>query len=104
MIFDFGLAAMAALADLRMVGKPSTFNGDEELWNEWSFQVRAYLVMAGIITPTDLDKCGNSKREINMNSATDEEKLIANNLYYFLALQTKSKAQRLAMATRRGVS
>jgi hypothetical protein len=49
--------------------------------------------MAGIITPQVLDKCGNSKREINLNSATDEEKLIANNLYYFLALQTKAKAQ-----------
>ena len=43
---------MAGLADLRMVGKPSTFSGDEDLWNEWSFQVKAYSVMAGIITAT----------------------------------------------------
>ena len=51
---------MAGLADLRTVGKPSTFSGDEDLWNEWSFQVKAYLVMAGIITATDLERCGNA--------------------------------------------
>ena len=87
------MAAGGGFADLRTVGKPSTYNGDEELWNEWSFQVRAYLVMAGIITATDLSRCGNAKSEISMNAATEDDKLIANNLYYFLAIQTKAKAQ-----------
>ena len=85
-LFSFlSAAAMAGLADLRTVGKPSTFSGDEDMWNEWSFQVKAYLVMANIITATDLERCGNAKREINLNSVSDEEKGIANNLYYFLA-------------------
>ena len=55
--------------------------------------MKAYLVMAGIITALDLERCGNSKCKISLVSAADEEKVIANNLYYFLALQTKAKAQ-----------
>ena len=52
------------MADLRSVGKPSTFSGDEEMWNEWSFSVKAYLIMAGVITVKDLDFCGNAKQMI----------------------------------------
>ncbi len=84
-----------AFADVKSVGKSSTFKGDEEAWNEWAFTVKAYLVMANMIAAADLDRCGNARREVSMASASDEERTIANNLYYFLALQTKGAASRL---------
>ncbi len=49
--------------------------------------------MAGITTATDLETCGINKRPISLVSASDEERAIANNLYYFSALPTKGRAQ-----------
>ena len=39
-----------AHAGLRAIGRPSTFDG-ELRWRAWSFNMRAYLAMAGLVRP-----------------------------------------------------
>ena len=47
---------MEGLVDLKAVGRPGAYGGEEERWPEWSFGLRAYVVMAKIIVPEELDR------------------------------------------------
>ena len=58
-------------------GKPSLFDGSEELWAEWSFAARAYLVVAGVseARPTRQDREDGARDNIGDDRAGigDEE-------------------------------
>ena len=39
------LGGTASHIDFKLVGKPQAFSGSESSWIEWSFQMKAHIVM-----------------------------------------------------------
>ena len=37
-------------------GRPSSFDGEDEAWPEWSFMAKAFFVMTGLIDPVGLEE------------------------------------------------
>ena len=76
-------------------GRPSTFDGSEELWAEWSFAVRAYLVVTELCSPALLDRICKTPYEITWDLVEDESKKKCQTMYYALAMLCRGRASTL---------
>ena len=56
-------AGTASHIDFRLVGKPQVFSGSESGCIEWSFQMKAYIVMSQMYSPQELTNIEN-RREV----------------------------------------
>ena len=83
---------MSGFADLKAVGRPSCFDGNDDHWMEWSFQATAFIVMSGISTRDELTASASAASPISVPTDATEVRRSAS-LYYFLALQCKGRAQ-----------
>ena len=45
-----------AYADLRSIGRPGNFDGEEEKWQEWGFGMKTYFTMAQMVDATALTR------------------------------------------------
>lgn len=84
-----------AAVDLRLVGRPANFDGDENRWMEWAFQMRAYFVMAGLITAQHLDTLSAMEAVVLPQDIPEERRDSVASMYYVLAMHTRGKAQML---------
>ena len=50
--------------DLLRLGRPPTFEGNEESWQEWAFQARAFLSLLGDSVADDLIRVETVKEKI----------------------------------------
>ena len=51
------LGGTASHIDFKLVGKPQVFSGSESGSIEWSFQLKAYIVMSQIYNASELTMC-----------------------------------------------
>ena len=86
--------AAASMVDMRVLGKPSIFAGDEASWKGWSFVM---LSFSAAVSP-EL-RALMQKARINVDGMlnvhlTSAEQVWSRQLYYMLSLSTSGEAQR----------
>ena len=89
----------ASHMDFKLVGKPQTFSGSESNWIEWSFQMKAYIVMAQMYNAAELSVIENRTQEVDVSTMTGDNKKNSESLYYLLCLTCKGAAQTVSRLT-----
>ena len=79
--------------DTKLLSKVPTWNGDEDLWFEWSFAFRAYCVVSGLISSEDLEGAAGSNISLPLAGQSPEGRVRSGTLYYLLVLLCSGKAQ-----------
>ena len=64
----------ASHIDFKLVGKPQKFSGSESNWIEWSFQMKAHIVMAQMYNATELSVIENRTEVIDVSTMTGDNK------------------------------
>ena len=72
----------ASHIDFKLVGKPQVFSGSECGWIEWSFQMKAYIVMSQMYNPTELTNIENRTEVIDATALAGIDKKNSESLYY----------------------
>ena len=84
----------ASMVDMRVLGKPSNFAGDEALWKSFSFIMPCFsaAVSPELLAPTEKARTtAEDMRNVNLTLA---EQVWSRQLYYMLSLSTSGEAQR----------
>ena len=74
----------ASHIEFKLVGKPQTFSGSESNRIEWSFQTKAYIVMAQMHNATELSVIENRTEVVDVSSMTGDNKKNSESLHYLL--------------------
>ena len=59
-------------SELLRLGRPPAYGGDEELWQEWSFQARAYLALVADTAAVCLDAAETSAIPLPLANFTEQ--------------------------------
>ena len=74
------------MEDLLRFAKPPPFDGHEEQWAEWSFQMRAFLSLDNEAVHTLLTAAEQQDAPIDVNGLTPENRLIARRIFYIMTM------------------
>ena len=76
-------------AELMRLGRPPQFDGDEETWPEWSFQVKSYLSLIGDSVADDLTTVETLDVEVPLGDMSDHRKELSRKTFYALCMLVK---------------
>ena len=83
-------------ADVKGLGRPSEFKGDEEHWSEWSLAIRAYISCMGDYSEEMIDAAEHAGVDLTVDrlrAVLGEEAVRTNRkIYYALSMSTKATA------------
>ena len=83
----------ASVVDMRVLGKPSIFAGDEASWKSWSFVMLSFSAAVSPELRALMEKARiNVADMLNVNLTS--EQVWSRQLYYMLSLSTSGEAQR----------
>ena len=80
------------MADLKLVGKPTSYDGDEDRWQEWSYTTKAYLIMAGLASGTWLNRLSRWETAVDEEEIPEQFREHSRAVYYILAMLCKGRA------------
>ena len=84
----------ASMVDMRVLGKPSIFAGDEASWKGWSFVMLSFSAAVSPELRALMEKARiNVDGTLNVH-LTSAEQVWSRQLYYMLSLSTSGEAQR----------
>ena len=86
-------AGTASHIDFKLVGKPQVFSGSESGWIEWSFQMKAYIVMSQMYNPAELTNIEHCREVMDATALTGVNKKNSESLHYLLCLTCNGAAQ-----------
>ena len=72
--------------DLLRLGRPPTFEGNEEAWQEWAFQARAFLSLLGVSVADDMTRVETAAEQIDMADLSEDRRGYARKVYYVLTM------------------
>ena len=72
--------------DLLRLGRPPTFEGSEEAWQEWAFQARAFLSLLGDSVADDLIRVETAREKIEVDDLNEVRRGSARKVYYVLTM------------------
>ena len=93
---------MDSLVDLKAVGRPGIYGGEEDRWPESSFGLRAYVVMAKIIVPEELDRIETRDTVIGQSDWPEDTVSRSTTFDYLLCMLCKGGAQTVLRRVPRG--
>ena len=67
------LGGTASHIDFKLVGKPQAFSGSESSWIEWSFQMKAHIVMSQMYNASELAVIENRTEVIDGDNKRNSE-------------------------------
>ena len=84
----------ASMVDLRVLGKPSIFAGDEASWKSWSFVMLSFSAAVSPELRTLMKKARTTASDMLNVNLTAPEQVWSRQLYYMLSLSTSGEGQR----------
>ena len=81
-----------SVVDTRVLGRPKSFDGQQENWQDWTFAMRAYLSCLTETMADLLDATEKSPETIELGPLPEAAKADAQQLYYILVLQCNGSA------------
>ena len=89
---------MAALVDTRLLGRPTTFAGeDESSWIAWAFVFKAYCGAVDDNLQNAVETAEVEPNEIAMTALGPVHSRMSRQLYHMLAMLLTGRAQRIMM-------
>ena len=85
---------VASMVDMRVLGKPSTFAGDEASWKSWSFVMLSFSAAVSPELRALMEKARTNVADMLNVNLTAAEQVWSRQLYYMLSLSTSGEAQR----------
>ena len=86
--------AAASMVDMRVLGKPSIFAGDEASWKSWSFVMLSFSAAVSPELRALMEKARTNVADMLNVKLTAAEQVWSRQLYYMLSLSTSGEAQR----------
>ena len=83
---------MAIELDPKLLGRPSSFDGNETTWSDWSFQTRAYMSTLDLSMDDLLDAAERREQPLLLVSLSPAQATLAKKLYYIFAMLLKGTA------------
>ena len=84
----------ASMVDVRVLGKPSIFAGDEASWKSWSFVMLSFSAAVSPELRALMEKARINVDDMLNVHLTSAEQVWSRQLYYMLSLSTSGEAQR----------
>ena len=84
----------ASMVDMRVLGKPSIFAGDEASWKGWSFVMLSFSAAVSPELRALMEKARINVDDMLNVHLTSAEQVWSRQLYYMLSLSTSGEAQR----------
>ena len=84
----------ASMVDMRVLGKPSIFAGDEASWKSWSFVMLSFSAAVSPELRALMEKARINVDDMLNVHLTSAEQVWSRQLYYMLSLSTSGEAQR----------
>ena len=84
----------ASMVDMRELGKPSIFAGDEASWKSWSFVMLSFSAAVSPELRALMEKARINVDDMLNVHLTSAEQVWSRQLYYMLSLSTSGEAQR----------
>ena len=84
----------ASMVDMRVLGKPSIFAGDEASWKSWSFVMLSFSAAVSPELRALMEKARTNVADMLNVKLTAAEQVWSRQLYYMLSLSTSGEAQR----------
>ena len=82
------------MVDMRVLGKPSIFAGDEASWKSWSFVMFSFSAAVSPELRALMEKARINVDDMLNVQLTSAEQVWSRQLYYMLSLSTSGEAQR----------
>ena len=82
------------MVDMRVLGKPSIFAGDEASWKSWSFVMLSFSAAVSPELRALMEKARINADDMLIVHLTPAEQVWSRQLYYMLSLSTSGEAQR----------
>ena len=79
------------MIDMKMMGKPKQFDGNDANWTEWSFVFKSYTALMSVDMSDLMTRAAMSPAEVPM-SPDDEEAQVQRDLYHVLVLLCTGRA------------
>ena len=89
-----GTTTSASMVDMRVLGKPSIFAGDEASWKSWSFVMLSFSAAVSPELRALMEKARINVDDMLNVHLTSPEQVWSRQLYYMLSLSTSGEAQR----------
>ena len=84
----------ASMVDMRVLGKPSNFAGDEASWKSWCFVMLPFSAAVSPELRTLMEKARTTAEDMKNVNLTPSEQVWSRQLYHMLSLITSGEAQR----------
>ena len=84
----------ALMVDMRMLGKPSNFAGDEVSWKSWSFVMLSFSAAVPPELRALMEKPRTTADDMRNVNLTPAEQVWSRQLYHMLSLNTSGEAQK----------
>ena len=84
----------ASMVDMRVLGEPSNFAGDEASWKSWSFVMLSSSAAVSPALRALLEKARIAVTDVRNVNLTAAEQMWSRQLYHMLSLSTSGEAQR----------
>ena len=84
----------ASMVDMRVLGQPSNFAGDEAPWKSWSFVMLSFSAAVSPELCALLEKARTAAGDMRNVNLTPSQQVCSRQLYYMLSLSTSGEAQR----------
>ena len=84
----------ASMVDMRVLGKPSIFAGDDASWKSWSFVMLSFSAAVSPELLALMEKARTNVADMLNVHLTSAEQVWSRQLYYMLSLSTSGEAQR----------
>ena len=92
----------ASVVDMRGLGKPSNFAGDEASWKSWSFVMLSFSAAVSPELRALMEKVRKTADDMRNVNLTPAEQVWSRQLYYTLSLSTSGEAQEETAERARG--
>ena len=89
-----------SVVDTRVRGKPKSYAGQQDCWQDWSFAMRAYQSCLLETMADLLDAAEKSPETIELGPLPEAAKAEARQLYYIVALQCNGSALQVVKGCR----
>ena len=84
----------ASMVDMRVLGNPSEFAGDEASWKSWSLVMLSFSAAVSPELRALMEKARMTADDMRNVNLTPAEQVWSRQLYYMLSLSTSGEAQR----------
>ncbi len=81
-----------AIVDMKSLGKPGIFSGEEGHWRSWSFVFLAFTAACSARLQPEMQQAGTAANPIINDTLPVKMQRRSRTLYYMLVLQVKGKA------------